>query len=494
MIFKIFVSGNQTELKEERMAIKETISGTPIIKDFFDPFLFEDVPATGRDAVSTYLEEVKRSDIYIGILGNSYGKKCGNNISATETEYNTFIESINNGEVLIFVKGHDDDGKDPEVITFFEKTKMSSIYNRFESIDELKESVIESLESFLKSEGLIAYDTFDNRINNEATFDDMNEDELMDFLKKRATNLDVEVPTSSMISIFVNVLKVLKEVRGELKPTNVGILFFSPKASDYIPQHEIKIARFKGVTRTDIIDSEEIKGPIYKVIDEVENFFRRNTRIANKIVDFKRIDIPEYPYPAIREALINAIAHRDYNRTGAPILFSIYDDRVEISSPGTLVSGVTLKDIEGRHETRNEKICEIFKLTKDMETFGTGISKMKSFMLEYGLQEPEFRLEGNFFVVRFYGPGKNIGDLVSSIPEERMTDLKDLGLNKRQIRALKIMLEEGKVLTNAWYQKEFEVSRHTASRDLKGLVDKQQVYVVGKAKGTKYKAKDVHDA
>ena len=75
-----------------------------------------------------------------------------------------------------------------------------------------------------------------------------------------------------------------------------------PNPTEYISQSEIRIARFRGTTRTEFIDSKEIKGPIYKMLDEVEAFFKRNTRLASKIVEFKRVDIPEYPYEAIREA------------------------------------------------------------------------------------------------------------------------------------------------------------------------------------------------
>ena len=283
-------------------------------------------------------------------------------------------------------------------------------------------------------------------------------------------------------------MKVIKEIHGELKPTNTGLLFFGKNPSEYIPQNEIRIARFKGVTRLETIDSREIKGLVYKMIEEVEIFFKRNTRLANKIVEFKRVDIPEYPYEAIREALINAIAHRDYNRHGAPIMFSIFDDRVEISNPGGLLPGLNLNNLEGRHETRNEKICAIFKETKDMEKYGTGIQKMKESMIKHGLEEPQFSEEGDFFVVRFYSPGDNILDLVSSIPDERMTDLKDLGLNDRQIEALKLMVNERKIFTNPTYQEIFNISRPTAARDLKGLVSLNQICSIGKGKNTRYKA------
>jgi ATP-dependent DNA helicase RecG len=486
MKFKVFVSGNQTELSNERFAIKDTLLKTPVIRNFFEPFLFEDLPAGGRDAVSTYLSEVKSSDIYIGILGNSYGPKNENGISATELEYNTFLESVTDGELLLFIKGYDDTLRDTETNEFFNKTKKLSVYKRFDTIEDLNDQIIMSLESFLTSEGMISFEEFDDRINPEIGYGAIDEKEVKDFLEKRAINMDLKVPNIPIINILDS-LEVLKEHKDQIIPTNTAILFFSQRASNYFPQNEIRIARFDGITRgAPTIDSQEIKGPVYQIIDQVENFFRRNTRTASKIVDFKRVDIPEYPYSAIREGLINAIAHRDYNRTGAPVLFYIYDDKVEIISPGGLISGVTLKNIGSKHEARNRNICRIFHETKDMEKLGNGIHKMRDDMRDYGLPEPEFRLYDKSFAVIFYGPGEHILDLVSSIPEDRKTDLKDLGLNDRQIKALEMMVNDGKMFTNKIYQETFEVSPNTALRDLSGLLKDKQVVKKGKGKATKY--------
>ena len=487
MIYKVFVSGNQTELKKERMAVKEVINDTYIIKKFFEPFLFEDLPARGLDAVSTYLEQVKSSDIYIGILGNSYGPKNDDGISASELEYETFLETVN-GEVLIFVKGQNDDARDLEINEFLNKVKKKSVYTRFDSIKDLKNKIIQSLESFLISEGVINTEEFDERVNPKVGFEAIDERQLKDFFEKRVINPDTCILDSSIKTILYR-LHLLKKFKGQYKPINTAILFFSQYASSYFPQNEIRIARFGGITKgVNIIDSQEIKGPIYKIIDQAENFFRRNIRTASKIVDFKRIDIPEYPYGAIREALINAIAHRDYNRTGAPIMFYIYDDRVEIISPGGLVSGVTLDNIGTKHEARNRNICNIFHETKDMEKLGMGIDKMRKSMREYGLLEPEFKLYDESFAVIFYGPRENILDLVSSIPENRKIDLIDLGLNDRQIKALTIMVNDKKVFTNPSYQKTFEVSKSTAARDLKALSEYGLILKLKKGKNTRYKA------
>lgn len=284
-------------------------------------------------------------------------------------------------------------------------------------------------------------------------------------------------------------VKVVKKENGGFHPTNTALLFFGKDPSEHISHHEIRIARFRGTTRSEFIDSQEIKGTVYKMLNAAESFFLRNTRLANKIVEFKRIDIPEYPFEAIREAVINAIAHRDYTMRGAPIMVSIFDDRVEVSNPGGLLPGLNIKRLEGHHATRNEAICKIFHETMDMERFGTGIGKMKKLMKEHGLSVPAFEEEGDFFVVRFYGPGDKILDLVPSIPEERQTDLKKLGLNERQIEALRLMMNAGKTFTVVSYIERFGVTDKTARTDLKKLTTQNLVIKTGQTKGAYFHTK-----
>ena len=122
-----------------------------------------------------------------------------------------------------------------------------------------------------------------------------------------------------------------------------------------------------------------------------------------------------------------------------------------------------------------------------MERYGTGIAKMKNWMREHGLKPLVITQPGDFFRITFYGPGDKILDLVPNIPEERQIDLRKLGLNERQIEALRLMMNEEKVFTNAIYQKTFGVARRTALRDLKGLVELNQVRIIGVGKGAKYR-------
>ena len=486
--YKIFVSANQRELKEERFAVKDIITSSQTLKEFFDVFLFEDLPAKGKPPASTYLKQVDNSDIYIGIIGDEYGIKGKDGISATEREFRHFIKLKRQRESIIFIKGRDDSKRDKDTQRFIKTVRDSFVYKRFTNADELKAQVLNSLISYLDDKRMLSKTSFDRTICHEAEYKAIDENEVKDFLENRAIKLRVGVPKISIRDFLVKTLKVVKEEDGKLKPTNACLLFFGKNPTEYIPQNEIRIARFRGITRTEFIDSKEIKEPVYKMLDEVELFFKRNTRLASKIVEFKRVDIPEYPYEAIREAVINAIAHRDYSYRWAPIMFSIFDDRMEVSSPGSLLPGLNIKSLEGHHATRNKIICDIFHETKDMEKFGTGIGKMKRLMKEHGLSKPEFKEEGDFFVVKFYGPGDKILDLVPSIPKERQVDLRELGLNERQIEALRLMVNEGKIMTNRQYRKIFKITDRTTLRDLDFLLKKGLVKKEGFKKDAIYKA------
>ena len=485
----IFVSGVQTELEEERFAVNAFVTQNALLKKHFDAFIFEDLPAGNKSAESIYLKKVAESDILILLLGKEYGSTRANGLSATEKE---FREAAERGlKILVFVKEARDSERDARVknlIMEIGKPDCGCVYRKFNEVPDLKEQVFNSLVALMEEESFILNAPFDLRICERVVYGDINEDLVRDFLDNRATKFGAGVPKTPVRELLLKILRVTKEKDGALLPTNAAILFFCDVPQKFIPQSSVKIARHRGATRMEFVDSQELKGPLYQILADVEKFFKRNTRLAGKIVDFKRVEIPEYPFEAIREAVVNAMAHRDYLRSGSNVQVDIFDDRVEVTSPGKLLPGLDIKNLEGLHETRNKKICEIFHETRDMERYGTGITKMSDLMKNCGLKPPTLSQPGDFFRATFYGPGDKILDAVSSVPEERQTDLKELGLSERQIGALALMLNESKVLTNSLYQKIFKVSRRTALRDLQGLVEARQVIMAGVGKGAKYTA------
>lgn len=151
MKYKLFVSANQKELKDDRFAVKEVITGNSTLRGFFDVFLFEDLPAKGKSAVATYLKNVTDSKVYICIIADIYGDKGKDGLSATEREFRHFLETKSKSEILAFIKGNsvEDKKRDRDTQNFLKDIKASFIYKRFQNTDELKTQVLNSLISFL---------------------------------------------------------------------------------------------------------------------------------------------------------------------------------------------------------------------------------------------------------------------------------------------------------------------------------------------------------
>lgn len=189
--------------------------------------------------------------------------------------------------------------------------------------------------------------------------------------------------------------------------------------------------------------------------------------------------------PAIREGIANAIAHRDYDRADVEVRVSVFADRVEVQSPGRLPAPLTLDTVDEEYALRNRLIAELLFNIRYIERWNTGILRMRRWMRAHGLPEPVFQEVGQTFKVTFQGPGKRILDL---IPEEGVTDLRTLGLNERQIEALRLMVNEGKALTNKHYRERFGVATNTALRDLERLVQTGWVKQEGYGRASKYVA------
>ena len=322
---------------------------------------------------------------------------------------------------------------------------------------------------------------FDQQLVEGASYADLDEAKVRGFLRRRQEAYpDATQPTAPLLQVVTEMLEGARERDGELVPTWTGLLFFGQNPQRFLPRSEVKLARFQGTTMLAFIDRLIAHGALPEMLDEAERFIRRNTRTAMKVVEFESVQVSEYPYDAVREALVNAMAHRDYGHSSG-IQVNIFDDRLEVMSPGEAL--IPLSDLEGAHVTRNETLCRRFRDIGEMEQFGTGIAKMKRLMREHGLTEPTFEERSSFFKVTFQGPGDRILDLV---PRAGVVDLRELGLNERQIEALRLMVNEGMDFTNERYRERFNVSQATAYRDLLQLVEKDLIQERGRYRDKVY--------
>lgn len=321
-------------------------------------------------------------------------------------------------------------------------------------------------------------ENFDKRLITDFNFElEFDKQKLENFLRKANMPLDL-MPEQALHELGCG-----KMVNGEFQINNAGLLFFAKEPQQWFPWVFIRCSRLKG---TNFLDKQKIAGDLRSMVDEAMVFVKRNTRVAAKFDGFKRIDIEEYPYTAIREAIINAVCHRGYCIENN-VFVNIFDDRIEVISPGPIPNNLTVEEVRGKSVPRNRVILELFeRLGSDyVERTGTGFNRMDESMLVHGLKKPQYTATKAYFQVTFNGPRDKILDLVRPSNE---IDLRDLGLNERQAKALE-WVQQKKRTTRQEYQKKFDMSKRTAVRELLDLVEKNLLNMQGKGKNTSYSLK-----
>ncbi len=213
--------------------------------------------------------------------------------------------------------------------------------------------------------------------------------------------LSLEIEDKSELLNFAKNFHLLNTSDNNHNPTVTGILFFGKFPQSFLPQARIICAAIKG---TDVaiepFDKKEIAGTIPAIIEDVERFFKIHLQTKHKIEDFKKEVFEELPLTALREAAINAIAHRDYT-INSPVRIIIYSDRIEIRSPGTLPNTVTIESIKvgGSHVLRNPNIYNMLAKYKMVTDVGSGVRRMIKLIKEHTGKEPLLEVLNSEFVV-----------------------------------------------------------------------------------------------
>ena len=296
---------------------------------------------------------------------------------------------------------------------------------------------------------------FDETSVIDASLEDLHTRNIEFYLKKREEVRDI--PRVEPHTKFLIKIKAIQQQNGSIHPTAAGILLFSSEPEKYIPGAIIKCARFKGTEMDEFLDQKIIKGSLFLQIEETIAFFKKNVKRGAKIEGIYRKEEYEYPETAIREAVVNAICHRDYSRKGADIKFAIFDDRIEITSPGGLLPQISLSDLgTGVSELRNKIIGRIFNETGLIEGWGTGIRRIRKQIEEKGLVPPEFRENNGFFKAIIYNEplqehfelDKDEKEIIAYIQKHGKAGTKDLekvlGISKATIkRKIRTLTENG---------------------------------------------------
>jgi len=345
------VSGIQKELEAERRAVKDFLHKDDLLSEYFDVFIFEDVCAKSRPAETVYLNEVADSDIYIGILGQQYGSAGKGGLSPVEREFKEAKKA--HKTILIYIKGGNganDKKRDPQIQRLIKEigdAEEGFIRKRFNDLQELVRMVHASLVDFLKEEGIIGRGAFDERICNGDGFSDIDEEKVRWFLRmakaSRKYPLREETPVKDA---FIH-LDLLRD--GKL--TNAAVLLFGKNPHKFFIQAEVKCLQLSG---TDVskpfINYQVYSGNLFEQVDKAIAFVLDAIKFPviqkSGSSRFERpYEIPEF---AVQEAIINAAAHRNYNKTSG-VQVMVFSDRVEVWNSGSLPPELTVEDLRKPH-------------------------------------------------------------------------------------------------------------------------------------------------
>ena len=311
---------------------------------------------------------------------------------------------------------------------------------------------------------------FDNQICKEASLKDIDKDVVKKFLKKASFERRLEINPDITVKEALEKLDLIKNSN----LTNAAVLLFGKNPQRFFLQAETRCARFKGTKPLEFIDMKVFGRNIIDQRDDSLEFVKEHIRLHAEIKGTERIEKWEYPIEAIREAITNAICHRDFELSSS-VQIRIFDDRLEIWGCGPLPEPLTPEDLKKKHNSilRNPLVGKCFFLIKFIEEWGTGTNRMIEACLNAGLPEPIFEeVSGNFVVTfrKYY---------ISENTEK-------LGLNERQNIAIEFIKQHGMITLRDLKKISHKVADRTLRKDLNDLVKIGVIKPVGEKKGRKY--------
>lgn len=438
-MIRIFVSSVQKEFEQDRLKLFEWITRDPFLGKFFEVFLFEKLPAMDNTPQQVFLDEIGQCEIYLGILGKEYGFVGKKGVSVTEEEFDE--ASRLHKHRFVFVADHQE--RATKQNEFIQKAQAFLVRRKFSNYADLKSMIYASLVRYLEETGRIQTAPFDTSLSSQADLSLIDPKKVADFVtlarSKRGFKLQATAP-------FQEVLTHLNLLR-EGKPNNAAILLFGFEPSRIFPSSEVRCEYHLGTERTKPIASYKVfTGTVFEMVDQAEDFilskldYQVETRSEETSIPGKY----EIPREVIAEAMVNAIAHRDYTNNGS-VQVMLFKDRLEIRNPGFLPLGWTVAKLKELHTSipRNLLLAEPMYQAGYIERLGTGTSDMVSNANQAGLVDPVF-LQEDTFNVTIFRPGYGVENQAPT-KHRPSTDQAPTKLNKISIELrnlIKVMMGE----------------------------------------------------
>ncbi len=508
---RVFVSSVQKELEDERLIVQNLVNTDSFLSAHCVPVLYEFEPASPAKALEGCLECLDVCQVYLLIVGARYGAHVGK-LSITHTEYRRAKKK--RFPVLAFIKGDRNTKREDGTRVFLEEIDADGPkYKRFGNVVELQREVRAALVRHLKEEHGIEPTSGENAIA-EQTIEATSTFESQSLSRILWRDLDHEVARRLVAAaegrrpekLPAKALLAGATLRGlvwhepasrEHYATAAGIVLLARDPSAVFPQCRILADAYRSTEPDgDPRDHEDIRAAMPLAIDRAIAFIDRNTRHPMRIVGLNRIRLDEYPVEALRESLVNAVAHRQYEDAGRKILLEVFSDRVSVLSPGLPPAPLTVANLRRRNYrpcSRNPVLAQCLSSFHRIEERGSGFRRMHDQMLDHGLDPPLLGTDTGYFQVTFPGPADNIERI--RVPEGRLvvTPTVEAQLNERQ-RKMMQWLVKGQELTSRRCQAEFAVTRPITAADLGGLVELGLAERVGAGRSTRYRLKGLGES
>ncbi len=391
---RILISSVESEFAREREALRENLNGDPLMRRFFDVFLFEDLPASDRRVDELHADELEQCDLYLGLFGSDYGAEDKQGRSRTEREFDRATEV--GAHRLIFVKGRDDDDRHPKMRALIGKSQAGLIRKRFNTVEELRAGLYAALVEYMEAAELIRLVPFDAAACSSAALTDLDSERMARFVRSVRQGRGLPLPEGANPNELLEHLKLLNNDR----PTNAAVLLFGKTPQRFLMSSEIKCAHFHGTEVYKPIPSYQVyKGTAFELVDQAVDFVLG--KIALSVgTRAQSVQAPvsyEIPMEVIQEAIVNAVVHRDYTSNGS-VQVMLFSDRLEIRNPGRLPRPLTPEKLREPHASipGNPLLAEPLYLAEYIERMGTGTLDMIRRCIEAGLPEPGYSDTGEF--------------------------------------------------------------------------------------------------
>ena len=473
MRFRIFISSVQDEFREERRELKQWILQNPLLSRYVESvFLFEDSPARGDGSREVFLEEVARSQIYIGILGRRYcGRDHGDcEVSPTELEYDKAGECGLERFVYLF----DSPERDERQTAFVRKVNADVKRRKFGDLESLRSEVFASLIAYLDRLQLLEANDWDKSASEAATVADVSEERVRWYIGKVNALNEEGIPPETSIADFLDAYR-LRGPDGRL--TNAALLLFGKDPQKYYYPATLKCVWCKGAEYDPpFLDTKGYHGNLFDLIDlGVKFVVDRMARSRGLREELETAPMKfDVPIDAVREALTNALVHRNYRLYGS-VEVRLYADRLEIWNPGQLPSGITIEELFRLHSSYpvNFRLVEFCDKCGIIESLGSGVRRMVNSCRKANVPNPVFEQAGPSFRVTFW------------FDQWTPQKMDALSLNGRQRKAVQFLKENPRMAVSDYIDL-IDCARRTAQRDLEDLVAKGVFIAKGSTKSVLY--------